>query len=147
MFFYLIQTTLFSSWSLKPDLFLILLVFLTAGRGYQKGLLWGSGLGLFLDIYSAPFYYHIFIYALLGLVLGFIPAGYFRSYRSLALASIVFATLFSNLLLAATSGFFFKNYTVISLPGLIFLLFLNGLLIYLFADLLAKYFGVNVQAE
>lgn len=136
---------MFSAWLFKPDLFLLLLVLAAAGRGLNRGLLWGLGLGFFLDVFSAPYYLHVFIYGVLGLLLGFIPVGYFRSYRWFAVASILTATVLGQLFYAILSALIYRIDPGFDFLGTLFLLTLNFILAYLLAEPLARFFGVNVK--
>lgn len=147
LLFFILQTTALSMWSVKPDLFLFLLVLTAAGRGPNRGVLWGLGLGFFLDVFSAPFYLHVFIYGILGLLLGLIPLGYFRSYRGLAVSALLLATIFSQTVYGLVFSSVLKTLPGLGLGRFFLLLIFNGFLAYFLAEPLAKYFGVNAQAQ
>jgi rod shape-determining protein MreD len=145
LLFFVLQSTLFSAWLFKPDLFLLILVLAAAGRGLHRGLLWGLGLGFFMDVFSASYYLHVFIYGILGLLLGLIPVGYFRSYRWFAVTSILTATILGQLFYGILSTLIYQLDPGFNFFGTLFLLTLNFILAYLLAEPLARFFGVNVK--
>lgn len=145
--FFVIQTTVFRNWYCQLDLFLFLLVLCAAGRGINKGLFWGVVIGFFLDIFSSPFYYHIFVYGITGFLLGLIPAGIFRSYRSLAISALIFATLLSYLFISLTSRYFFNHFNSFHFGYFLLILSGNILLAYVLSEPLGRYLGINVKTQ
>ena len=145
---YVLQTT----WLAKlfpvvhPDLLLVLLIICISNKGFVKGLGWGLGVGLFLDIFSGFNYFYIFVYALLGGLIGLVPGDFFRDYRTLAVTNTLAATILLEIVYLLASGFIFQRIIAVSFFWFLFLLLANGLLAYFLADPLARLFGIDIRA-
>ncbi|GBR76070.1 hypothetical protein NO2_0681 [Candidatus Termititenax persephonae] len=92
---YIIQTTLLSGWPLRPELVLLVSCLFLSGRSYAS-LILGCLTGLFLDVLNGYGLYNTALYALTGLLCGFMPVSIFRDLPSLAFVNMLISSLLLN---------------------------------------------------
>ncbi|MDR2432023.1 MAG: hypothetical protein LBD99_07225 [Candidatus Margulisbacteria bacterium] len=92
---YISQTTFVADWPVRPELVLVVFCLFFSGRRYAAASL-GFLTGLFLDAVNGCSFYNTALYALSGMLVGFLPASVFRDYRSLALVGLLLSSAALN---------------------------------------------------
>ena len=126
---YVLQTTLLSSWPLRPELMLVLFCLFWSGRSYRA--LWcGLLSGFLLDVFNGYSFYNTVLYTLIGSLCGFMPVSIFRDFRSLALVNLLISSVFLNIGYAILSKIFSGKFILLHPLQYPVLLILNVLFFY-----------------
>lgn len=110
--FYLLQTTIFSRLDIagiKPDIILILLVFIAYRYGRVPGMFMGFFTGLLLDFTEGNYLgYYALLYLVVGYLLGFCNKLYNNDSILVPLGLVALSDFFLNFLIFIT-GFLLRN--------------------------------------
>jgi hypothetical protein len=90
---FLLQTMVFAHAPLRPDLFVVFLVWATARARFFTIIGWGFALGVLLDFFSGQSFFNTVAYTAAAIAMASMPRGVFKDVFSLGLVDVVVGML------------------------------------------------------